>query len=240
MAELFPSGDADGGRLVDPVTLADEAPGEGIPAPPIRRPAKLARNVYHALNAVAVVLLVELVLTTLALRIAVAGAGVTAAWSMEAARRADPRINALLMRLFAKVAHPHEAAHVNSATWYTTAIFLLALLFPVPAGVAGLMVLGFGDPTAAAIGQRFGRRKLIGGRTLEGSAAFVVAGLVPAWVALVVWHVEPLPALAMAVAAAVGGAVGELVAGRIDDNLMIPLCGGASAWGVQAVLGAGT
>ena len=127
------------------------------------------------------VLLVELALTTYALRVGVATAGLLLAWSMEIARRLDPRVNAALMRLFARVAHPHEAVQVNSATWYTTAIFVLAVAFPVYAGVAGLMVLGFGDPAAAAIGQRFGRRRIAAGRTLEGSVAFVAVGTGPAF-----------------------------------------------------------
>ncbi|MEZ4238048.1 MAG: hypothetical protein R3F59_18260 [Myxococcota bacterium] len=142
----------------------------------LSRPPNLLRNVYHALNAVVVVFLVQYVLVTPALRIGVATAGVCAAWSMELARRLDPRVNALLMALFAKVAHPHEAVRINSATWYTTAILVLALLFPVPAGVAGLLVLGFGDPAASAIGQRIGRHRPPGGRSVEGSFAFVAFG----------------------------------------------------------------
>jgi dolichol kinase len=240
MADLLPHDEPDGTRLPATISLAEPEDAVELPPVPVRRPLNLTRNVYHALNAVAVVLLVELLLTTPALRFGVAGAGLVAAWSMELARRVDPRINAGLMRLFARVAHPHEAVQVNSATWYTTAIFVLAVVFPVPAAAAGLMVLGFGDPMAALVGQRFGRHPLLGGRTLEGSIAFVVAGLVPAWAALALWHFDPLTALVMAAAAAVGGALGELVAGRIDDNLMIPLCGAASALGAQALLGAGT
>ncbi|MEQ1507831.1 MAG: hypothetical protein ABMB14_36720, partial [Myxococcota bacterium] len=114
------------------------------PAPEAPRPTNYTRNAYHVANALVVVLLVELVLTTWAARVGVAVAGFCAAWTMELTRRVSPRINALLMGLFAKVAHPHESTHVNSATWYTTAILILAVGFPIEAGLAGLVVLGLG------------------------------------------------------------------------------------------------
>src|SRR5574337_1866979 len=95
-----------------------------------RRRTNYVRNAYHVLNTVVVVLAVEYLLTTWTLRVAVGIAGFAAAWSMEIGRRLLPGVNRTLMKLFAPVAHPHEAHQINSATWYTTAILVLAVAIP--------------------------------------------------------------------------------------------------------------
>lgn len=196
---------------------------------PSLRPTNYTRNAYHVANALGLILLVQVALVTPTLRIGVALLGAGAAWSMELGRRFDPRINALLMRAFARVAHPHEAHRINSATWFTTALLVLAVAFSLPSGLAALAVLGVGDPTAAIVGRRFGRVKLVNGRTLEGTTAFVVAGTAAAALVLAAFH--PAPAgelLARAFVAALAGGLAELATRRIDDNLAIPVAAAAA------------
>lgn len=194
------------------------------------RPRNLVRNAYHVANAVAVVVLVEVVLPdSWAVRVGVAAAGAAAAWSMELTRRVSPRINGALMTLFAPVAHHHEASRVNSATWYTTAVLALALFASVEHGAAALMALGLGDPAAALVGRQFGRTRLTNGRSLEGALAFVGAGFVGAYWALSMWHPGPPETLVLKAAiAAVAGSIAELFVRTVDDNLAIPLAAAAA------------
>lgn len=194
---------------------------------PSLRPTNYVRNVFHVLNAVWVLCLVEFVLTTPTRLVGVALAGAVWAWSMELGRRRSGAINRFLMKVFGPVAHPHEAHRINSATWYASALVILATLFPVHLGVAGLAVLGLGDPMAALIGRRFGRHELVNGRSLEGSLAFVLFGGLAGYAALALWHPElGLTAhLVLAGVTAVFGAVAELLTRRIDDNLAIPVVG---------------
>jgi dolichol kinase len=194
------------------------------------RPRNLLRNAYHVANAVGVVLFVELALPDdFATRVAFASAGAAAAWTMELSRRWSPRVNGWLMALFAPVAHAQEANRINSATWYTTAVLFLAVTSRVETGAAALMVLGLGDPAAALVGRQFGRTRLANGRSLEGSAAFVLAGFVGALWALSVFHPGPPDLLvAKALVAAVAGALTELWVRGIDDNLAIPVVAAAA------------
>jgi len=194
---------------------------------PSLRPTNYVRNVFHVANAVWVLCLVEYVLTTQARLLGVALFGAVWAWSMEAGRRYSPAVNRFLMRVFGAVAHPHEAHRINSATWYATALVALAVCFDVHLGVAGLAVLGLGDPMAALVGRRYGRTRLMNGRSLEGSTAFVIFGAAAAWLALSVWHPDlgAGPIVVLSLAAALFGAVAELLTRRIDDNLAIPVVG---------------
>ena len=193
---------------------------------PSLRPTNTARNVFHVLNAVMVISCVQFFEPATCIAISVTG--MVGALTMEISRRVDPRINAFLMSVFNRVAHPHEAHRVNSATWYTLAILILALFSDYRAGVVGLAVLGLGDPMAALIGRRFGQVKLLAGRTLEGSLAFVAFGTVGAAIVLTLFY--PDVPLYVALVGGVFGAVAELFTKRIDDNLAVPLVAALGAW----------
>ncbi len=194
---------------------------------PALRPTNYTRNVFHVLNAVWVLSVVEYALTTNTRLIGVAIFGLVLSWGMEISRRVSPGVNDFLMGVFSKVAHPHEAHRVNSATWYATAFILLATLFPLHVGVAGLAVLGLGDPAAAIIGRRWGRHRFANGRSVEGSLAFVFFGMGAAVLALSLWHAELGLAsiLALSFVVSVFGAVAELWTRRVDDNFAIPIAG---------------
>lgn len=197
---------------------------------PSLRPTNYARSLMHVTSAAAGIAVIELAGSP-TLVIAAAAAWFLFAWTCELSRRRSARVNALLMRFFGPVAHAHEAQRVNSATWYATALLGLALTRDPLWCVAGVAVLGVGDPVAALIGRRFGRLKLLHGRSLEGSLAFVASGAAVTF-ALFSWLHPALPsttAVAMAIGAAAAGALAELVSLRVDDNLSIPLSAASGA-----------
>jgi dolichol kinase len=199
---------------------------------PASRPANRARSLLHVASAL-VALLVILRVDTAWLPY-IAGAMFAWAWSMEIGRRYSAAVNRFLMGVFGPVAHAHEARGINSATWYSTALFGLALAAtPVECALA-VIVLGFGDPAAGLIGRRFGRIRLAAGRSLEGTSAFVVVGTLAALGMLRAAFptIAPLEAWALAFGSALAGAIGELLTRRLDDNLVIPI---AAAVGAAAV-----
>ncbi len=202
------------------------------------RPTNYARNVFHVLGGTAGMLMVEAVLPPSWL-LPVAGAMAAWAWSMEIGRRVWPGVNALLMKVFGPVAHAHEADRVNSATWFSTALVLLALTGSVPAAGVALAVLGWADPAAALVGRRFGRLPLVNGRTVEGTLTFAAVGTVVAFLVLSLFHGELglWARLAMAGGAAAPAAVAELFARRIDDNLAIPVTAAAGLLCAAAMFG---
>lgn len=206
---------------------------------PSVRPGNLSRNLFHVGTAVFIVLLVEYALQTKALMVGAATATAALAWTLELARRRSHGLNRMLMRAFGPVAHPHEHDHVNSATWFATSLVALAVLFEPLVAVVALVVLGVGDPTAAFVGRRWGRVPLVHGRSLEGTLAFFGAGLAGSLLAITVWHPEVAApvAVGVAIAAAGAGALAELLARRIDDNLVVPLAAATAATLAAWVLG---
>ncbi len=209
--------------------LAQELRESSIHVPSLR-PTNYARNLFHMTSATAAVLSIELLPWSVVTGIAITWAAF--AWSCEISRRVSPKMNALLMRLFDRVAHPHEAHRVNSATWYASALLVLSFTHSPLLCMTAVAVLGVGDPMAALIGKRFGRVRLLNGRSLEGSLAFVVSAALVVFGLLRVFHGASIgvgAAVLIASITALAGAIAELVTQRLDDNLTIPLSVGAGA-----------
>ena len=193
---------------------------------PHLRPTNYTRNLYHVLNGLTILALIQFLVTTQRAMILVSGSFFVLVWSLEIGRRIWPRLNQFLMeKVFHTMAHPHEWTHINSATWYVNALFLLALFAPHAYAAIAVTVLAFGDPAAALVGRRWGRIRLVNGRSLEGTATFVIVATLATWAMLRFFH----PAyglwasLAIAGSAAFLGSLAELFSRRIDDNLSIPL-----------------
>jgi len=203
---------------------------------PTRRPTNYLRNVLHMGSAGLALVLVQLLLPEASLPWVGAGLGIMA-WSLELGRRLSPRMNQLLMAMLGPFAHPHESYRTNSATWYCTALLLLGLTGSKTLMLVAMGVLGFADPAAALVGRRWGSIKLVHGRSLQGSLAFLLTGIVAAGTVLLATRPElgPTAWLAMALPAALLGALAELFSIRLDDNLSVPAAAAAGA-GVAATL----
>ncbi len=190
--------------------------------PAVHRPANIARTLFHVGSGVVALSLVRL-LPTRGWLVVAAAAFATFAWTCEILRRRSAAVNARLMRFFGPVAHAHEWHQVNSATWYATALLLMALVVPLDAAEVGIVVLAAADPMAGFVGRRFGRRRLASGRSFEGAAAFAITGALAAlaWTSAAGTFGDAR--LAIAIVAGIVGAAVELFVSRVDDNLAIPL-----------------
>jgi dolichol kinase len=209
---------------------------------PHLRPTNYARNVLHAGGAlVSIGVVIALFPPFPRLVMGIAGTVAAMAWTMETSRRYFRFMDRFTWWLFGKCAHPHERYRVNSATWFATSLLLLSLIGSPLLGAVALAVLGFADPSAAIVGRRWGRTKLMHGRSLEGSLTFVAVGFTVSMALLLGFF----PAIGLGAAAGIClgasslGAVAEAVAKRVDDNLMVPLAAAAGAAAAAWLVGVG-
>ncbi len=250
-------------------TLREYAPADGLPMPDLRRewmdfrrkagpayealaralrvqevhvpalrPTNYARNVFHVASALLSLVLVETVLTP-TLMLIIAGGIAAFAWSCEIGKRLSPTVDHWTWVILGRMGHPHERVRVNSATWFSTALLVLALTQSHLVAAVALVVLGLADPAAGLIGRRWGRVQLVHGRTVEGTTAFVLAGALGALAVLRLWHPGLGWGLTLGViaAAVVPAALAELFASRIDDNLLVPAAAAAGAGGFALLVG---
>ena len=212
-----------------------------LPAPsesPLKavRPTNYARSVFHCASAMVGVVTVGLVRAH-AIIVGIAVSFAVYAWAQEIGRRFSPRFNDWLMKMYGPVSHPHERYRINSATWYATALVILALVASRPATMAALAILGVADPVAALVGRRWGKHRFRTGRSLEGMLGFLVSGMVVASLALVFAGGLALgQILVLAFVGAAVGAVVELVTTKLDDNLTIPIAVGGAMTLVGSLL----
>jgi dolichol kinase len=195
------------------------------------KPLMGARTWFHIAMGATATLLYELLLDRRQAML-VLGSLLLVFGTLEVTRRLSARWNRFLVdTLFKSIARPHEFHQVNSATWYLLALSLLAPFFSRPAVLSGVLVLAFGDPAAAWIGRSFGRVKLRGKKSLEGSLGFVAVGALVVAGYLLVFHPEIAlwRRLLAAGLSSVLGAVAELFSERVDDNLTVPIVGTLAA-----------
>jgi len=114
------------------------------------------------------------------------------------------------------------------AFWFYFGAGLAFLLFPLgPASAAGA-VLAVSDSVSTIIGRGFGRKRIIGKKTLEGTAAFFLSALL-----VCLLFFSPPAAFLGAASATVAELLPEwrrISASRfsrvLDDNLLIPMISG--------------
>ncbi len=204
---------------------------------PALRPTNYRRSLVHVTSGFVALAIINLLPNALWMK-SIAGAFFVYAWLAEFLRRRSPAVNARIMAFYGPVAHPHEWHRVNSATWYCTALLVIALSGSSLVCSVAVLVLGVGDPAAALVGRRWGRTKLVNGRSLEGTATFVLVATLVAGLLCAMIYNQIGAGLVFAIAGggALAGAIAELFSRKLDDNLTIPIAAGAAAWALSLVL----
>jgi dolichol kinase len=207
---------------------------------PTLRPTNYARSLSHAAIGLSLVFVVEEMLSAQQ-RWMVPVAFASFFWGLEAWRHFTVTGRRFLLWLFGPVAHPHERYRVNSSTWFGTALVIIGTLFGAMECAIAVGILGLADPAAGLIGRRFGKTKLVAERSLEGTLAFVVTGLLVALAILAIWHPQlgMGARLGIAFGAALFGGVAELFSNRVDDNMSVPVAAATGAFLAATLLGVG-
>ena len=184
------------------------------------------RRVLHAASGVLVAVALTIVDVSRATALAIIAAVVAVMVAMDVARLASPRANALFFTAFRHLAAPRDARGLASSTWYALGILITVAAFALAAAVSGILVLALADPVASYGGRRWGRRPFLGG-TLEGSALFAAV----AFCVLAARHGPTVGALGT-----IALALAERLSWPFDDNLAIPVVGGAAVTALEAFL----
>lgn len=155
-----------------------------------------------------------------------------AAVAVDIWRLRRPRFHRFLLGLGGAIMRPHEDANLLGSTCLLIASAMTVLIFPKGVAVGALCLLIGGDTAAALVGRRFGRIRVFGAKTLEGTLAFVGTGvalnLAVGWV---LPRLAPGTAGLSPAAAVVGALVGGLVEAvpfPVDDNFAIPILSGVA------------
>jgi dolichol kinase len=142
-----------------------------------------------------------------------------------------PPMESWFNQTFGWLLRSHESdqkrKRLNGATYVLIAATLAVFIFPKLIAVTSFSIFIISDLTAALVGKRFGKHRLFN-KSLEGSAGFFLSALL---VVAVLPKIEYVMAEYMiGIAAAIVGAIIEVLPIEVDDNLSIPLAVGGAMW----------
>ncbi len=132
------------------------------------------------------------------------------------------RFRDLFFCVFKSILRTHEQkGAITGATYYIVSILLCIFFFEKSIAIVCIFFIILGDTAAALVGRRWGRTRLIGNKSLEGSAAcFIVCTAIT-----LLWLKQLNPVVG--ITGAFVATLVELLPFRIDDNLTVPLISGA-------------
>lgn len=143
---------------------------------------------------------------------------------LDVARLKLPAINHFVYSRFGGFIRNNEKQKLTGTAPYILGIGCSLFFFPATIASAAICFLAFGDVAATTVGERYGKTK-IGTKSLEGTAAFIAAGLFVGLVLLPAAGIHLPPAVVAA--GAVTAAAVELIP-LANDNITIPIVSGAA------------
>ncbi len=152
---------------------------------------------------------------------------------LDVLRAGKAPLNHWIVTFFGSLMRPREKEQtqgrivINGATWAMLSAFILVLVFPVQVAAFAFTIFMLGDAVAALAGRRLGRIRLgKSSKTLEGSLAFLVTGLLTSLIfpGIYFWH---------GAVASLAACIAEALPLPLDDNLRVPLVAAAIMLAVQ-------
>jgi len=151
---------------------------------------------------------------------------------IDMSRYLSPRIGKYFYLTFGFLLRKHELdnnkRNLNGATYVFISALLSVVIFPKVLFLTAFPILIISDSTAALIGRKWGKHKLLS-KSLEGTLAFFISA------SIVVMFTPKLNGsiteyMIGILAAAIGAIVENISHGYADDNLSIPISVGFSMW----------
>jgi dolichol kinase len=180
----------------------------------------IGRKLYHLLGGIGLLLLYSIMGRDRALVLYVVLFIIVLGFDI--IRLTIPAVNHFMFTRFKSFLRTNEANKLTGTSPYILGIGLSLYAFSQPVATAAICFLAVGDVAATTIGERYGRTK-IGNKSLEGTAAFVIAALAAGVILLLIGS-GTVPWVMVLGALAAAGA--ELLTLPINDNLVIPIVSG--------------
>ncbi|MCT4642388.1 MAG: SEC59/DGK1/VTE5 family protein [Bacteriovoracaceae bacterium] len=135
-----------------------------------------------------------------------------------------PQVSAKFLPITKFVMRAEEQLKESAMVPYAFAVLLTIITFPKPIALVAIFTLAIADPMSAIIGIRFGKRKIVSHKSLEGSAAFFISTLIISNIILFNFvDASDGMIILLSLLIAFFTSCFEMIPLKIDDNLTIPL-----------------
>ncbi len=196
----------------------------------------LARKLWHCLGVLLVVGVYSAVSSDVGLRLIALVAFLSV--FIDVARHQSLWLNRLTVRIFGGVMREHEREGLAGTTYLMVGTFLIIWFFPRPIVTLSLIFLAVADPLASYFGICYGKDKLIGSKSLQGTMAALVVCTSVSFGYLWYSGIMTERLLIVSLLSGIVGALAELLPiGKLDDNFTFPVVSALGLWGIFTVFG---
>ncbi len=142
---------------------------------------------------------------------------------LEIIRLRSSYFNSIAVKIFSPFIRGEEYATISGMPYYVLGVSISLLLFPKNLAIISCLFLFLADPIGSFFGILYGSKKIIGGKTLEGSIANYITCFVVTIIFGIINGVYDSTYLYFSAIAGLVGAISEIIPFPIDDNLTIPV-----------------
>lgn len=205
----------------------------------------LARKMWHTSGVLFIAYLHSVIPRHIALPILLFASFLTL--TIDFIRINSVKLNSVVMQLFQSIMRENEIRRLSGNTFLIIGVLVIELFFSKDIVLLTLFFLAFADPCASYFGIKYGRRKIIQSKSLEGFTAAAVICFILTFLFLLTKNgnidmlnhrLNMVNILVISLAAALVGALSELVPiGKLDDNLTLPILSATGLFLIFTVLG---
>lgn len=196
----------------------------------------LARKLWHVLGVLTVTGFQYFLTPNTALRAMAVGAFLFV--TVDVIRQQWPPLNRWALRFFGPFMREHEQHGLAGTTYMVLGTFLIIWFFPKQIVTLSLLFLAIADPLASFIGILYGKDKLVGSKSLQGTFAAFAACTILALIYFLTHQMMTERLLIVSLLAGLSGAISELLPiGRLDDNFTFPVVSATLLWLIFSVFG---
>lgn len=142
---------------------------------------------------------------------------------LDVLRLQSPWLKKMALSYFGQLMRRNELLGLSGNSFYILGLFVVVFFFPKPIALLSVLYLALGDPVAAFVGTRFGRWKILAGKTLEGALAnLTVSALATGWFAIHYLAKGNSETVELALLGGLVSALAELIPFPVDDNFSVP------------------
>lgn len=222
---------------LNPESEIDKDNGEAGEELPTRKNLQFARRLFHMANGVTIATLYWLSFTHQQ-AIHTLGTFACLLYVMEQIRINYPEMSQKLLPVMKFIMRAEEQLKESAMVPYAFAVLLTIITFPKPLALIAIYTLAISDPLSAIIGIKYGKRRVVPHKSLEGSAAFLISSfLISLFILSATIGGFSLTVLVVSIVLSLGVSIFEMLPLKVDDNLTIPLFTAFFGWVVCLLFG---
>lgn len=201
-----------------------------------RQDLHLSRKAWHVVTVGAMALIFHNFphAVSLFLLILVGGIGIT----VDLLRQKNAKLNAWVLKVIGPLMRDTEAVAIAGTTWLIVGVLAIVLFFPRPIVLLSLLFLAFADPIASLVGILYGKDKIFGRKSLQGTlAGFAVCTFLSLAFFSSLGIMTDRLLLVSLIAGAIGSLAEAIPLAGLDDNFVMPILSAIGLWVLFMIFG---